>query len=120
MKKSMKQLLKKSISILLMASMLAPSGAPVTAYGAEAVLSRPRNVSFTRPTALKLSDVGISSSSNDSGGGGGNSERDASDGGSESSGGGSQSSDNSSGGSSDSDGGGNSGENGGSGSGIDN
>ena len=119
MKKSMKQLLKKSISILLMASMLAPSGAPVIAYGAEAVLSRPRNVSFTRPAALKLSDVGISSSGNDSGGGGGNSERDASDGGSESSRGGSQSSDNSSGGSSDSAGGGNSGENGSSGGGND-
>lgn len=66
-----KRILGKAISLLLAASLLAPSTAPLVAYAAETMSNRPRLVSFERPEALSLSEVGISgnsSGSRDSGG----------------------------------------------------
>lgn len=60
MRKRLKTLVKKSLGILVAVSMVAPSGAPLVAYGAEAMGNVQRKVSFSRPSALKLSDVGIS------------------------------------------------------------
>lgn len=67
MKKSYRKAASKVLSLMLIASLLAPETAPLAAYGAEAVHNMPRYVSFVRPSALTLEDVGISDSGNDTG-----------------------------------------------------
>ncbi len=50
---------KRLLSVLLSASMLAPSTGQLLAYGAEAVQNMPRYVDFSRPKALTLGDLGL-------------------------------------------------------------
>ncbi len=52
---------KRLLSVLLSASMLAPSTGQLLAYGAEAVQNMPRYVDFSRPKALTLGDLGLES-----------------------------------------------------------
>ena len=76
---NIKHVLGRTMSLLLVASLTAPSTTPLVAYAAEAMNNRPRLVSFERPDALSLDDAGVSDSSdsNDS-----NSDNSSSDSGS--------------------------------------
>lgn len=59
MKRNWKHMRKRALSILLATAMISPDVGNLVSYGAEAVHNLPRYVSFTRPEALTLADVGI-------------------------------------------------------------
>ena len=66
--RNFKGLIGRTMSLLLVTSLMAPNTAPLVAYGAEAIKNRPRYVSFARPSALTLNELGISDGLGSSGG----------------------------------------------------
>lgn len=54
---NIKHVLGRTMSLLLVASLTAPSTTPLVAYAAEAMNNRSRLVSFERPEALSIDET---------------------------------------------------------------
>ena len=67
MKSNWKHMRRRALSILLAAAMISPDVGNLVSYGAETVQNLPRYVSFTRPEALTLADVGLDAGGEDAG-----------------------------------------------------
>lgn len=67
MKRNWKHMRRRALSILLAAAMISPDVGNLVSYGAETVQNLPRYVSFTRPEALTLADVGLDAGGEDAG-----------------------------------------------------
>lgn len=64
MKNKRKRQFGQVLAILLCVCMITPDVAPIVSYAAETIENMPRYVNFSRPKALMLSDLGLSTDSN--------------------------------------------------------
>ena len=51
--------IKRVMSLLLIASLIAPNTSPLVVYASEAINNIPRYVDFSRPKAITLQDLGL-------------------------------------------------------------